>query len=120
MEIIRNVRDLEKIQKGENPHLNMPGQIMGLYVIYDIIQEEAGPVFQSKNEASALRETVKMMLNNRHADPLDYILYKIAEFDIQLLTLEPCKTEIKFIHLYEQKLAEEEMLRLKIKSIKEI
>lgn len=101
----------------ERPKLikNMSDQLIGLYVLYDVVLEEAGPVFQSKTDLVASRETVRIMLSNKHVYPEDYKLYKIADFDNQNLLIEPCKREINYLTSYYDKI--DAMAELKITEI---
>lgn len=94
---------------------NMSDQLIGLYVLYDVVLEEAGPVFQSRTDLLASRETVRIMLANKHIYPEDYRLYKIADFDSQFMTIEPCKREINYLTSYYDKI--DAMAELKITEI---
>lgn len=47
-----------------------------LYLIRDLLAEENGPVFQSKNEAVAVRQFKQIMKDV--SDPTEYALYRVG------------------------------------------
>jgi hypothetical protein len=54
--------------------------IYGLYTVYDKVAEEAGPVFQAKNDGVALRN-FQGILQSQHLNPDDYKLIYLADYD---------------------------------------
>lgn len=63
---------------------------LNLYAVYDKVKQECGPLFGSKNDATALRqfqnEHQKMSLENE-LDLSDYELQFIATFDNETMNL---------------------------------
>lgn len=50
-----------------------------LYVIYDRVAKEAGPVFASKNDDVAIRSFHQIV--SKADNPDDYCLYHVADYD---------------------------------------
>lgn len=92
--------------------------IIGLYTVFDKIAEEAGPVFQGKNEGVAIRQTVALMLQNPHIYVPDYSLYKIAEWDTENMGMVVSKKEIDFLTTYYMELKYKDEQELKITEVK--
>lgn len=51
-----------------------------LYTVYDTVAMEAGPIFQARNDAVAVR-AFKRMMTEDHVNDADYRLYCVGEFD---------------------------------------
>lgn len=65
---------------------------MGMYVIYDKVAEEAGPIFQAVNNGVALRQAVNVLKPLPVSLRDEYQLVKVAEFetkDMQIYILPP-------------------------------
>nr|QJB21670.1 MAG: nonstructural protein [Microvirus sp.] len=60
---------------------------MRLYVIYDTVAEEAGPLFQAKNDEVAIRQVKNMLSQEKLVRPSDYKLYHLGSFDQNTMTL---------------------------------
>lgn len=58
----------------------MESALMRVYMIFDRLAEEAGPVFEQKNDAVALR-AYRKMLSNQGASPDEYQLLWIGTID---------------------------------------
>lgn len=54
-----------------------------LYVIYDRVAEESGPIFEAINDGIANRRYQALMAEQTHEwfDPLDYLLLHLGEVD---------------------------------------
>lgn len=61
---------------------------MKLYTIRDKVADEAGPIYQAKNDAIAVRQFNNLMANQQ-VDVVDYALYCVGEFDTEAMTIEP-------------------------------
>lgn len=59
----------------------------GLYTIYDLVAREGGPLFSAKSDDTAIRKTVKMMIEHR-LDVQDYELRKIGQLDFESLVFD--------------------------------
>lgn len=57
-----------------------------LYVVYDRTAEEAGPIFQAKNDAVASRAFQQLV--NQQEYPEDFRLMHVGEFSSEALTGE--------------------------------
>lgn len=53
--------------------------VMSLYVIYDCVAEESGPVYEAKNDAIALRNYGNFLKKMEHKE--DFRLFKVGEID---------------------------------------
>lgn len=63
----------------------------GLYCIYDVVAQDAGPLFQARNDGVAMRH-YKAMIDNRQVIPEDYKLLHVGYFDRKELQVVPeCK-----------------------------
>jgi len=66
----------------------------GLYVIYDKVMKEAGPIFKAKNDGVALRNYKSFWMDRPTdrppADVNDYTLFKIAVFDSENMKFTEC------------------------------
>nr|WAE43365.1 MAG: nonstructural protein [Microviridae sp.] len=60
--------------------------IMRLYVMYDSVANEAGPIYEAKNRGVALRSYQQAMLKCDH--PTEFLLYEIGTFDHESLDLK--------------------------------
>ncbi len=54
---------------------------VNIYTIYDKVACEAGPIFQAKNDAVALRCFMSLMKDTPNVVPSDYDVYCLGEFD---------------------------------------
>ena len=52
----------------------------GLYCQWDKVSEDAGPLFQSRNDATAIR-SARGALHEGRQDPGDFVLYFLGQFD---------------------------------------
>ncbi|MBA7535562.1 hypothetical protein ES705_27820 [subsurface metagenome] len=50
-----------------------------LYVVYDKVAEESGPIFEARNEGVASRQYAKFI--NKADAPADYLLFRIGSLD---------------------------------------
>lgn len=57
---------------------------MGVYVIYDNVADEVGPLFEAKNDATARRAVRGMKMDN----PDDYSLHRIGTMNRDKFYLE--------------------------------
>lgn len=53
---------------------------VGLYVLYDVLAEDSGPVFTAKNDQVAVRSVVIMLLGQESIRVEDYELRRIGLF----------------------------------------
>lgn len=58
---------------------------MFLYVIYDKVAQESGPVFSAKNDGVAMRSYVQTI---KQADPSEYSLLKVATYNTEPVSVE--------------------------------
>lgn len=67
---------------------------MNLYVIYDRVAEESGPVYEAKNDGVASRMYAEF-LRKITARPEDYLLLRVGTIDhrTSLVTGEPVPVE---------------------------
>ncbi len=56
-------------------------RIMGLYVVYDKLAEESGPVFEAKNDQVARRAYNQILGQNKVNSADEYALYKVGEIE---------------------------------------
>jgi len=69
---------------------------MRVYTVYDKVAAEGGPLFQAKNDGTAMRSFIHLIADNKVDSALDYVLYCIAEWNPENLTLKPlpCPEEV--------------------------
>lgn len=60
---------------------------LSLYSIYDRIAEEGGPVFASRNNATAIR-TFKGVMQREQLNPADFRLYCVGSWTAQNMAVE--------------------------------
>lgn len=53
---------------------------MNLYCVFDKVAEEAGPIFEAKNDAIAQRNFMKL-LERTGGMQSDFVLYSVGKFD---------------------------------------
>ncbi|QXP07940.1 MAG: nonstructural protein [Arizlama microvirus] len=61
--------------------------ITGIYTIYDKVLKQSCPVFSSKNDAVAIRQTNNLLKSSPDTEAKDYVLYKLGEYDDESLIL---------------------------------
>lgn len=66
----------------------------GLYVIYDRIAQESGPVFSAKNDGVAIRSAVNLLI--KAGEPSEYDLVKVALYSPETMVCEPCNEVLDF------------------------
>ena len=78
---------------------------MGLYVVYDRVAEQAGPVFQAVNDQVAFRSYVQLMHGQSHLNKDEFVLYKIASYDDKTMDVEQIvpKKRVFFVPLKDHK-----------------
>lgn len=69
---------------------------ISLFTIWDKVAEEAGPIFQAKNEAVAQRQ---FRFAIREARPDEYRLYCVGEFDTEKVMVYGLSGRPKEIHV---------------------
>lgn len=60
----------------------------GLYVIWDDVAQESGPIYQAKNHDVALRmyqQTIQRNELNEH----DFVLFHVGNYDSEALKIDP-------------------------------
>lgn len=62
---------------------------VNVYTIYDKVACEAGPVFQAKNDAVAFRCFMSLIKDANAANPTDYDVYCLGNFDTESRTFVP-------------------------------
>ena len=62
---------------------------VNIYTIYDKVACEAGPIFQAKNDAVALRCFMSLMKDTPNVFPSDYDVYCLGEFDTDTRSFVP-------------------------------
>lgn len=62
---------------------------VNIYTIYDKVACEAGPIFQAKNDAVALRCFISLMKDTPNVVPSDYDVYCLGEFDTDTRSFVP-------------------------------
>lgn len=65
-----------------------------LYVVYDIMALEAGPIFSAKNERVAMRNYVGFIKTHPEIATQEYKLYKIATFDTESMEVKSEHKEV--------------------------
>lgn len=60
-----------------------------LYVVYDRVAQESGPVFEAKNNGVARRQFVNMLNQERALNKDDYELICVAVMDHSINVVEP-------------------------------
>lgn len=61
--------------------------IVNLYTINDKVVQESGPVFQSKNDAVAIRSFMNMIRNESALAISDYQLVLLGSYDTENMTI---------------------------------
>lgn len=69
---------------------------MELYVLYDRVAMESGPVFEAKNEAVALRKYLYFRDENG-LDEKDFMLLRVGEIDHELNKVKPVFPAVEVI-----------------------
>lgn len=59
----------------------MSGGLMGLYTVYDRVACQCGPLFESVNEAVAIRQYRNLLQSVSPLDRDAYVLYRVGSFD---------------------------------------
>lgn len=54
---------------------------MNLYVIHDLLAEESGPIFESKNDATALRQFKRVFEDRPDSDRSSFKLLRLGTID---------------------------------------
>lgn len=72
---------------------------VNLYVIYDKIAGECGPVYSAINDGVAIRQVCILMHDVFNV--ADYLLLCVGRMDTSSCEVEPCHYEVDFISLYD-------------------
>lgn len=72
---------------------------VNLYVIYDTVAGECGPVFSAINDGVAIRQVCTLMRDV--VDIRDYSLVCVARMDTEDMAIEPCRYHVDIIAPYE-------------------
>ncbi len=67
---------------------------VGLYTVYDKLAVEAGPIYEAKNDAVAVRAYKNLLGQNKVTNPDEYQLVKVGVMNKTDLTLIPETTII--------------------------
>lgn len=59
-----------------------------LYVIYDSVAEQAGPIFEAKNDGTAWRQ-YEQVRDKKIPTPKDFSLIRVGTFDDETLDITP-------------------------------
>ena len=62
---------------------------MNLYVIYDRVAQESGPVFEAKNDGIAVRQMRNVLSENPASKPLEYQLLKVGTINHETNVITP-------------------------------
>ena len=57
---------------------------MYIYTIYDRVAQEAGPIFEAKNDAVALRSAEQLLERSERSD---FAVYRLGQFDRETMQL---------------------------------
>jgi len=57
--------------------------IVKLYVVFDKVAAEAGPVFQAKNDGVALRQYNELLVKNQVKNTEEYQLLCLGQYDTE-------------------------------------
>jgi len=69
---------------------------MNLYTVFDVIADEAGPLFEAKNDRVAVRQYQNLLSQSR-LDASEYKLYQVGVFNHDSMELSDLQTrEIKY------------------------
>lgn len=68
---------------------------MNLYVVYDKIAGECGPVFEAKNDAVALRQYRHLVASNPGFVQDDFELMQVGTMDKETMVIEPGQLLLK-------------------------
>jgi len=69
---------------------------MNLYVVYDKIAGECGPVFEAKNDGVAMRQYRHLINENPTVDQDDFSLMKVGKIDKESMIIEPGQLLLDF------------------------
>lgn len=69
---------------------------MNLYVIYDMLAEESGPIYESKNDATALRQFKRVFEQRPDSEMSSFKLLRLGTIDhtSSRVTLEDVPEEV--------------------------
>lgn len=67
---------------------------MNLYVIYDRVAQESGPVFEAKNDGIAVRQMRNVLSENPASKPLEYQLLNVGTIDHETNVITPIGTPL--------------------------
>lgn len=68
---------------------------MNLYVVFDKIAGECGPVFEAKNDAVALRQYRHLVASNPGFVQDDFELMQVGTMDKETMVIEPGQLLLK-------------------------
>ncbi len=60
-----------------------------MYVVFDRVAEEAGPIFTAKNDEVAQRQFGNMLSSEKVTTFQDFVLFKIGIYDSETMEVEP-------------------------------
>lgn len=69
--------------------------VMRLYCLYDRVAEEAGNVFEQKNDALALRMFRRYLQEHPAIDPADYQVMFVGTFDRELAAIDAAPSPVE-------------------------
>lgn len=69
--------------------------ISKIYVVYDRVAEESGPVFEAKNDGVAIRQYLHL-IKTKNMVPADFNLLHVGEIDhdVSVITANPAPIEV--------------------------
>ena len=72
---------------------------VNLYVIYDTVAGECGPVYSAVNDGVAVRQLCVLMRDV--VDIRDYSLVCVARMDTEDMAIEPCRYDVDIVAPYD-------------------
>lgn len=70
-----------------------------IYVIYDRVAMESGPIFEARNDGVAFRQYSAVVQRAKGANAEEYQLLKLGEIDHDTNVISPCDAEEIYIGL---------------------
>ena len=65
------------------------GEVNGLYVMYDMVAKEAGPIWSSRNDGVATRAFRALLRTVSPENRKDFKLFRVATYNVVDVTLKP-------------------------------
>lgn len=75
---------------------------MNLYVIFDRVAEESGPVFEAKNDGTASRAARDLVVTAKGASPIEFQLLMLGTIDHEknVINALPAPQDVHFMQTF--------------------